>query len=402
MSCVFTYDFKNLSIHSTSTNETREAENENNVNENGRAQEEVEVSCCGENLQNEDKFDMLLSNLWDSAQEKGLFRYKFKKLPSKVLPGKYQFFTQLNPDRAEKRREPEVIESLHQPFSESQFNFHKVRPQEILLQLKPWWSTKACGSSKTVCMVPPDINKPSLLSHDELLSDESDHKILINVSPFEYGNVLLVPFINSNHPQLITREGLRLALELLLLSRSRDFRVGFNSLCAYASVNHCHFHAYYLQHRLYLERTELKPLSGSCLEICNYPAPGFAFVLTDLKDEEMLDKFITETYKLIVFLQENNIPYNLFLMRGLAPGISEQTDAIRLFLWARSPSFGNKVCDAFNPALCELGGHFPIKNEAAYENINEDFASAELRSITEDVFTKIRNQVVSLYSNANL
>jgi GDP-D-glucose phosphorylase len=402
MACVFSYKFKDLSIRSLRP-ETQKSENENNVNEN------EEESCCGENLLNEDRFDILLGKLWDLAQEKGIFRYKFKKLPSKVLPGKYHFFTQLNPDRAEKRREPQIIESLHQPFNELEFNFRKVKPQEILLQLKPWWSSpeEACGRNKADCIVPnpsESIKGPLPSSHDELLSDESDHKVLINASPFEYGNVLLVPFIHSNHPQLITRQGLRLALELLLLSRSRDFRVGFNSLCAYASVNHCHFHAYYLQHRLYLESAELKLLSGPCMEICDYPAPGFVFVLTELKDEEMLDGYISDIYKLVAFFQENNLPYNLYAMRGLTPNSSGsgQAEAIRLFLWARSPSFGNKVCDAFNPALCELGGHFPIKNESAYEKISEDAAAAELRSITEDVFARIRNQVVSLYSSSNL
>ncbi len=31
------------------------------------------------------------------------------------------------------------------------------------------------------------------------------------------------------------------------------FRLGFNSLCAYASVNHLHFHAYYLENELLVE-----------------------------------------------------------------------------------------------------------------------------------------------------
>jgi len=32
-----------------------------------------------------------------------------------------------------------------------------------------------------------------------------------------------------------------------------DLRVGFNSLGGYASVNHQHFHAYYLSYRLMIE-----------------------------------------------------------------------------------------------------------------------------------------------------
>lgn len=34
---------------------------------------------------------------------------------------------------------------------------------------------------------------------------------------------------------------------------ARDLRSGFNSPGGYASVNHQHFHLYYLKHRLFLE-----------------------------------------------------------------------------------------------------------------------------------------------------
>ena len=40
---------------------------------------------------------------------------------------------------------------------------------------------------------------------------------------------------------------------LLLLFYFRGFRIGFNSLCAFASVNHAHLHAYYLDRELFVE-----------------------------------------------------------------------------------------------------------------------------------------------------
>lgn len=40
-------------------------------------------------------------------------------------------------------------------------------------------------------------------------------------------------------------------------------RIGYNSLCAYASVNHLHMHAYYVHHRLpaqyWVRQIQLKP-----------------------------------------------------------------------------------------------------------------------------------------------
>lgn len=35
---------------------------------------------------------------------------------------------------------------------------------------------------------------------------------------------------------------------MVLLSGVKNFKAAFNSLCAYASVNHLHWHLYYLQH----------------------------------------------------------------------------------------------------------------------------------------------------------
>jgi hypothetical protein len=43
------------------------------------------------------------------------------------------------------------------------------------------------------------------------------------------------------------------SMSLVTFFSSRALRVGFNGLCAYASVNHLHCHLYYLQHRMLLE-----------------------------------------------------------------------------------------------------------------------------------------------------
>jgi len=47
--------------------------------------------------------------------------------------------------------------------------------------------------------------------------------------------------------------------------------VGFNGLCAFASVNHLHYHLYYLQHRMLLEHVvSINVLLMSCwwIELC--------------------------------------------------------------------------------------------------------------------------------------
>ena len=44
---------------------------------------------------------------------------------------------QLNPKRATDRRKPQTITSVNQPFNPDQFNFTKIRPQELLFNICP-------------------------------------------------------------------------------------------------------------------------------------------------------------------------------------------------------------------------------------------------------------------------
>jgi GDP-L-galactose phosphorylase len=66
---------------------------------------------------------------------------------------------------------------------------------------------------------------------------------MINVSPIEYGHVLLVPRALERLPQQLDAEGLAVGQALALAREvgSSDFRVGYNSLGAFATINHLHF-----------------------------------------------------------------------------------------------------------------------------------------------------------------
>ena len=114
---------------------------------------------------------------------------------------------------------------------------------------------------------------------DEKEQDLLRNVLLINVSPIDEGHCLLVPNVEyllpqqvrqrkllqksfrtlaeiilnfpRNHSELcqVTEAAALAALHLLCLSNSPDIRIGFNSLCAHASVNHMHWHVYYQTHR---------------------------------------------------------------------------------------------------------------------------------------------------------
>lgn len=64
---------------------------------------------------------------------------------------------------------------------------------------------------------------------------------LSQVSPIGYGHVLLIPRILDLLPQRIDRQSFSLALFLSKEARSPYFKVGYNSLGAFATINHLHF-----------------------------------------------------------------------------------------------------------------------------------------------------------------
>lgn len=66
-------------------------------------------------------------------------------------------------------------------------------------------------------------------------------QVLINVSPIEYGHVLLVPHALDCLPQAATASTLMQALHFAREADNPYFRVGYNSLGAYATINHLHF-----------------------------------------------------------------------------------------------------------------------------------------------------------------
>ena len=61
------------------------------------------------------------------------------------------------------------------------------------------------------------------------------------VSPTEYGHVLLVPRVLDFLPQCIDHDSLLLALHLAAEVDSPSFCLGYNSLGAFATINHLHF-----------------------------------------------------------------------------------------------------------------------------------------------------------------
>lgn len=303
-------------------------------------------------------FDTIIQVGWTQRMERGLFRYHLGDLQTRVLPGPHGYVAQLNIQRGIERRKPQEILSIQQEFNAKQFNFNKINPDEIIFE-----------------MLKDTVNGAASHGNGTQLLQPSKMVVLVNVSPLEFGHCLFVPDPTHCLPQVLTPFAIQVGIEAVLLSSDPGFRVGFNSLGAFASVNHLHLHGYYLEHELKIESMHVKPLvpEKGFYHLMDFPA-GFLFY-TESDRVELVAKAISQ---ITDFLVAGNIAHNVFLTRGCPPcdPIHREKNynsrkGVRIAIWPRISSFGAKEESAFNVALCELAGHLPFKNKKDYEHITE-------------------------------
>jgi len=289
--------------------------------------------------------DDLIQTVWKEKMQNGSFRYKLQHPSCKKLPGHWGYLAQFNSFRASSRRPPQAMVSVRQPFDPEKFNFTKVEPDKELVF--------------------------------ETQQDKEDICI-INVSPIEFGHCLFLPQVRRCLPQALTRYAIEAALKLMLLSKSKAMKMGFNSLCAYASVNHLHWHLYYLQDGFEVPTAWVQgsPLTAEVYELIDYPAKGFAL---ELNSVNQLDRVADNVYKIVDYLHHNEIAHNVFITRGRclsskSKGSSIDPDSyevIRVIIWARESVFGRKPPGDFCIAVCELAGQMLIYNEEAFNEVSE-------------------------------
>ncbi|XP_011859755.1 PREDICTED: GDP-D-glucose phosphorylase 1 [Vollenhovia emeryi] len=312
------------------------------------------VNSCEEN---ESLFDNTLRHMWKQAEEIKAFRYILNIRESKTLKGKYRFLVQLNPDRAQCRRAPESITSTLQSFSFLGFNFTKLTRQEILF----------------------DVG-----------NGDANDIIAINASPLEQCHCLLLTERFKYLPQIMTEYSLHKVIELCLLSNLWSLRAAFNGLCAHASVNHLHWHLYYLKYEMLLEYIDLCSYISGIYLLVDYPAKGFCLKFSDFKN---IKDFVSRTFVVVNHLQLRQMAYNVYITRAKSKSNDELYNDIRIYIWVRKPLIGVKDTIAFIPGVCELFGHLSIKDENAYNSLTEDNVNNVLYNITEEYFSLIKDEL---------
>ena len=212
-----------------------------------------EINNIPDNLKNDDYFVALkiLEIGWENIE-----KVAFKKLNA-LWDVQYNQLRTFKP----RRNAVEKISSIYKKFDKNAFNFNKP-----FLRQERFKKCKCNGM---------------------------DVSLFYNKFPFVPYHTLLVPEQEKNHPQFLRRRFHYYACDLI--KSAEGFAIGYNSIGAYASVNHLHF-------QLFIEKEKMP--------VCNpvwkhnggkkeYPAKCFVF------------ESKAASWKFISMLHENNIPYNI-------------------------------------------------------------------------------------------
>ncbi|GLU10680.1 hypothetical protein SLE2022_274660 [Rubroshorea leprosula] len=334
--------------------------------------------------QSQPSFLKLLLEQWEDRMSRGLFRYDVTSCETKIIEGKYEFIAQLNEGRHLKKRPTEFrVDQVLQPFDDTKFNFTKVGQEEVLFRFE----------------LRNDSN--SHFYPDAAVVAESCHSpniIAINVSPIEYGHVLLIPRVLDCLPQSIDHESFLLATYMAKEAADPYFRVGYNSLGAFATINNLHFQAYHLaipfpiekapSQRIFTE-TGLQHRGIIVSQLLNYPVRGLVF-----EGGNSMQELSNAVSSACICLQNNNVPFNVLISgRGKRIFLLPQCYAEKQALGEVSQELRDTQV---NPAVWEIGGHIVLKRRKDYEDASEAYVWRLLGevSLSEERFQRVKAYIL--------
>jgi len=300
--------------------------------------------------------DSVLLAEWEDRAEEGLFRYDVTACPTKLVPGPYGFIAQCNEGRLSKKRPTEFrVDQVNQPWDSAKFNFTKALQKEVLFEVG--------GGQQSA----------SLQFEPAAVVTASPNLVFINVSPIEYGHVLLVPRVLDSLTQLVDQESMRLALRFCQLADNPYFRMCYNSLGAYGTINHLHFQGYYLQAPFAVERAPTSPMTYTnklypavkVSTLAEFPVRGLAFECsTDLM--QLADLLADVCARLV----KHNIPHNLFIADCGARVFLFPNGFAQAKAENRVPE--DVLATQVDPASFEISGHIIMKRQQDYDALTQD------------------------------
>ena len=338
-------------------------------------------------------FDHHVCSGWDECVKLQKFKYDLSTTESRTLPGTLGFVAQLNEGRATKKRQTEFkVDEVKQSFDEMKFNFKKVSGSEVLFRFEPLEEDS---------IIEMEMDKEANQGNSIFVSEgeekphihESPNLVIINVSPIEYGHILLVPRVKDSLPQQVAPSTMHFALQMAAESDNPFFRVGFNSLGAYGSVNHLHFQGYYLDAPFPVERAPTVAIPGlpqminrvRVTQLAEYPVRGIVMEMVH-EGELDLDSSLWQLAKLCGNacrkLARANVPHNIFIVDG----------GSRLFLFPQcyQARISAGVVPEWilntgvNPAAFEISGHLLMKTRDDFDALDETKACRMLEQVSLD------------------
>jgi len=321
------------------------------------------------------ELDKVVLGRWDKFMEEGNFRYNVNNIKEKVVEGKMGYLVQSQLERARLRRPPQSMMNIKQEYDREKFNFNKIDE-----------------SKELVCQ---------LINTDRKSKEGERDILIINVSPIDRGHCLLVPQVEAELQQVLTVHSITLALEIMILSSSPHIKLAFNSLCAYASVNHLHWHLYYQHTSLAVQSLPLLAGPGSPYFTFSeqaYPALGWVWLLAR-EDTHKVDKVAEEVAKLTRWLTEKEVAHNVVMTRGAGMEGGLSYENIRVLVWARESVVGAKDPGEFVMAALELSGQILVYEMEKYEDIVEKEVVTAQKEATVALFSTLKFESDELFVN---
>lgn len=194
-------------------------------------------------------------------------------------------------------------------------------------------------------------------------------------------------------------EACRVAFDLVRLSHQPGFRTMFNSLQAWASINHLHIHSMNVPYQLGMDICPSSPLRpGGLIRRLDPAKTLFDGFVLNLRCEADLEPIVTNVERMVSYFHEHNIPYNLVWSRGsdFVDGV-ELTRLVRCYVWPRASGEGLTPHPAFDNACAELDGHLPIKTPDSFEQLTGEWAYNRLRM--SSLQPQILDEIITAFTN---
>lgn len=306
-----------------------------------------------------------------------------------------------NPDHKRMKRPPSTtvapsVALVSRPYNPEAFNFTKASLREVVCLVK-----LRANEPPSFSWLSPLTNAGDNFDLASFPSNDSDvHPVFVNVSPIFRGHGLFVPQVLRGNAQVATTSLLTLGVRLTLLfaSETSDFKCGFNSLSAFASVNHFHLHTIFASSlqpnevkdersntlpceaaplgKLLWQRTITDKDQGDAILTCNvhdWIIPGFVYSIRRAQDRgdsssvnhNLTEKQITEISnaagRLVERLVRSEIPHHFLISEG----------GSKVYVWPRKPQVPS-FNDRSQMALLECAGVLILNEGSAYDESSID------------------------------